>query len=158
MGEKEYLGAQLISHSLAAAGVHADRSGVDTVLASKGLDGLDDYYTVFLPSLVSAMVIPLGLGVWILLHDWISAAGLVLTIPLIPLFMILIGRYTEHRVDEAASGLNKLSHHLLELARGLPVLVGLRRAGMQRKSLDRKSTRLNSSHVAISYAVFCLKK
>src|SRR5699024_12590044 len=37
------------------------------------------------------------------------------------------------------SGLNKLSHHLLELARGLPVLVGLRRAGMQRKSLQRVS-------------------
>src|SRR5699024_931764 len=55
------------------------------------------------------------------------------------LFMILIGRFTEHRVDEAASGLNKLSHHLLELARGLPVLVGLRRAGMQRKSLQRVS-------------------
>lgn len=139
MGEKEYLRAQLIRHRLAAAGAHADRSGEDTVLASKGLDGLDDYYTDFLPSLVSAMVIPLGLGVWILLHDWISAAVLVLTIPLIPLFMILIGRYTEHRVDEAASGLNKLSHHLLELARGLPVLVGLRRAGMQRKSLQQVS-------------------
>ena len=73
--------------------------------------------------MVSALIIPLGLGIWILLHDWVSAAVLVLTIPLIPLFMILIGRYTEHRVDEAAEGLNRLSQHLLELARGLPVLV-----------------------------------
>src|SRR5699024_7910203 len=96
-------------------------------------------YTEFLPALVSALIIPIGLGGWILLHDWISAVILVLTIPLIPLFMILIGRLTEHRVDEVASGLNKLSHHLLELARGLPVLVVLRRAGMQRKSLQRVS-------------------
>lgn len=139
LGEKEQLRAQLVRHRLAAAGAHADRAGEDTVLASKGLDGLDDYYTDFLPSLISALVIPVGLGLWILLHDWISAAVLVLTIPLIPMFMTLIGRFTEHRVDEAADGLNKLSHHLLELARGLPVLVGLRRAGTQRKALQAVS-------------------
>ncbi|NWN89421.1 MAG: thiol reductant ABC exporter subunit CydC [Micrococcaceae bacterium] len=139
LGEKEHLREQLVRHRLAAAGAHAERAGQDTVLASNGLDGLDDYYTDFLPSLVSAIVIPLGLGVWILFHDWVSAAVLVLTIPLIPMFMILIGRFTEHRVDEAASGLNKLSHHLLELARGLPVLIGLRRAGVQRKALQKVS-------------------
>lgn len=139
LGEKEHLRQQLIRHRLAASGAHADRAGEDSILASKGLDGLDDYYTDFLPSLVSALVIPIGLGLWIFFHDWISATVLVLTVPLIPLFMILIGRYTEHRVDEAATGLNKLSHHLLELARGLPVLVGLRRAGMQRKSLQHVS-------------------
>src|SRR5699024_4146198 len=126
LGEKEHLREQLVRHRLAAAGAHADRAGEDTILASKGLDGLDDYYTDFLPALVSAAIIPFGLGIWILVHDWVSAVILVLTIPLIPLFMILIGRFTEHRVDEAAS--------------------------------DRKSTRLNSSHVSISYAVFCLKK
>lgn len=139
LGEKEHLREQLVRHRLAAAGAHAERAGEDTILVSKGLDGLDDYYQDFLPSLVSALVIPLGLGIWILFHDWISAGVLLLTIPLIPLFMILIGRFTEHRVDEAASGLNKLSHHLLELARGLPVLVGLRRAGIQRKSLQQVS-------------------
>ena len=135
LGEKEHLREQLVRHRLAAAGTHADRAGEDTILASKGLDGLDDYYTDFLPSLVAALIIPLGLGIWILLHDWISAAVLVVTIPLIPMFMILIGRFTEHRVDEAATGLHRLSQHLLELARGLPVLVGLRRAGMQRQAL-----------------------
>src|SRR5699024_8110226 len=136
---KEHLRHQLIRHRVAAAGAHTERAGEDTILASKGLDGLDDYYSDFLPSLVSALVVPLGLGIWILLHDWLSAAVLLLTIPLSPMFMILIARYTEHRVDEAATGLNKLSHHLLELARGLPVLVGLRRAGMQRQALQQVS-------------------
>src|SRR6266498_5643243 len=44
-------------------------------------------------------------------------------------------------------------------ARGLPRHVGVRRdhRGVSRRR-DRKSTRLNSSHVRISYAVFCLKK
>lgn len=63
LGEKEHLRDQLVRHRLAAAGAHADRAGEDSILVSQGLDGLDDYYTDFLPSLVSAMVIPLGLGV-----------------------------------------------------------------------------------------------
>ena len=154
LGEKEQLRAQLVQHRLAAAGAHADRAGEDTVLASKGLDGLDDYYTDFLPSLVSALIIPLGLGIWILLHDWISAAVLLLTIPLIPMFMILIGRFTEHRVDEAADGLNRLSQHLLELARGLPVLVGLRRAGTQRKALQDVSERYQRTTMNTLKAAF----
>ena len=45
LGEKEQLREQLVRHRLASAGAHADRAGQDTVLASKGLDGLDDYYT-----------------------------------------------------------------------------------------------------------------
>src|SRR5699024_12078067 len=96
---------QLVRHRLASAGAHADRAGQDTVLASKGLDGLDDYYTEFLPALVSALIIPIGLGGWILRHDWISAVILVLTILLVPVFMILIVRFTDHRFDEAAGGL-----------------------------------------------------
>lgn len=154
LGEKEHLRAQLVRHRLSASGSHADRAGEDTILASKGLDGLDDYYTDFLPALVSAAIIPLGLGIWIFLHDWISAVVLVLTIPLIPMFMILIGRFTEHRVDEAATGLNKLSQHLLELARGLPVLVGLRRAGMQRKALAEVSNRYQRTTMNTLKAAF----
>ena len=61
---------------------------------------------------------------------------IVLTVPLVPLFMVLIGRYTEERVREAQSALARLSGHMLELAKGLPVLVGLGRATAQRKALE----------------------
>src|SRR5471032_3540326 len=46
------------------------------------------------------------------------------------------------------------SCHLLCVSRG----AGRLRAGRRREVLDRKSTRLNSSHITTSYAVFCLKK
>nr|WP_255434778.1 thiol reductant ABC exporter subunit CydC [Auritidibacter ignavus] len=154
LGEKEHLRAQLVTHRLNAAGEHADRAGEDAVLASKGLDGLDKYYTEFLPALLSALVIPVLLGGWILLHDWVSALILVITVPLIPVFMILIGRYTESRVDDATAGLNRLSHHLLELARGLPVLVGLRRAGVQRKSLATVSEKYQRITMSTLRAAF----
>jgi ATP-binding cassette subfamily C protein CydCD len=58
------------------------------------------------------------------------------TIPLIPLFMVLIGMHTRERADAAASSLARLSDHLVELARGLPVLVGLGRVDEQTAALD----------------------
>nr|WP_255459622.1 thiol reductant ABC exporter subunit CydC [Micrococcus sp. TA1] len=145
LGAKEELRHGLVRHRLAAAGAEAGRAGEDSVLAATGLDGLDKYFTQYLPALLTAAVTPLALGGWILTHDWVSALVLVLTIPLIPLFMVLIGRYTEDRVQQAAEGLDRLSHHLLELARGLPVLVGLRRAGTQREALAGVADRYRST-------------
>ena len=95
-------------------------------------------WTATTPSscLVNCAAIPLLLGARILFADWISAVVIVLTVPLVPLFMILIGRYTDDRVREAQSALARLSGHMLELAKGLPVLVGLGRATAQRKALE----------------------
>ncbi|WP_417564528.1 thiol reductant ABC exporter subunit CydC [Microbacterium sp.] len=107
-----------------------------TVLASDGLDDLDDYYTQALPALISAAVIPLLVGMRILGADWLSALVIVLTVPLVPVFMVLIGKHTQHRTSAALDALARLAHHLTELARGLPVLVGLGRVDEQTRSLD----------------------
>jgi ATP-binding cassette subfamily C protein CydCD len=110
--------------------------GGTAVLAADGLDDLDDYYVQTLPALISAVVVPLIVGVRILGADWLSALIIVLTIPLVPLFMILIGKHTQQRTDEALSALTRLADHLTELARGLPVLVGLGRVEEQTRALD----------------------
>ncbi|MFJ5695390.1 thiol reductant ABC exporter subunit CydD [Arthrobacter sp. NPDC093125] len=137
LGVKEELRSQLLEHVL--------RNGVRTsgpadgglaVLATRGLDALDSYYTQFLPALVNCATIPLLLGARILFADWVSAVVVVLTVPLVPLFMVLIGRYTEDRVKDAQAALSRLSAHMLELAKGLPVLVGLGRAVAQRRALE----------------------
>ncbi|MEV4901585.1 thiol reductant ABC exporter subunit CydC [Citricoccus sp. NPDC055426] len=145
LGAKEELRHRMVAHRLAAAGAEADRAGEDSVLAATGLDGLDKYFTQYLPALLTAAIMPLVLGLWILGHDWVSALVLALTLPLIPVFMILIGQHTEDRVEQAAAGLDRLSHHVLELARGLPVLVGLRRAGTQRQALAGVSERYRTT-------------
>lgn len=114
-----------------------DRAGGGTaVLASDALDDLDDYYTQSLPALVSAAVIPLLVGLRILGADWLSALIIVLTVPLVPLFMVLIGKHTQQRTDAALNALTRLADHLTELARGLPVLVGLGRIDEQTRALD----------------------
>lgn len=117
--------------------VDGDRAGGGTaVLAADGLDDLDDYFIQSLPSLIGAVIVPLLVGVRILGADWLSALIIVITVPLVPLFMILIGRHTQQRTDAALSALTRLADHLTELARGLPVLVGLGRVDEQTRALD----------------------
>ena len=106
------------------------------VLTADGLDDLDDYFVQTIPAVVSAAVVPLIVGLRILGADWLSALVIVLTVPLVPLFMILIGKHTQQRTDAALSALTRLADHLTELARGLPVLVGLGRVVDQTRALD----------------------
>ncbi|QDW29509.1 thiol reductant ABC exporter subunit CydD [Arthrobacter sp. KBS0702] len=137
LGVKEELRSRLLERSL-HTGIRAagPADGGLAVLATRGLDALDNYYTQFLPALVNCAAIPLLLGARILFADWISAVVIVLTVPLVPLFMVLIGRFTQDRVRDAQAALSRLSGHMLELAKGLPVLVGLGRATAQRKALE----------------------
>ncbi len=106
-------------------------SGGITALATRGLAPLDDWYGRFLPALSATLVVPVMVGLRILWSDWVSALIIALTLPLVPVFMILIGQETRERVALATDGLQRLANHLAELARGLPVLVGLGRAKAQ---------------------------
>ncbi|MVQ43093.1 thiol reductant ABC exporter subunit CydC [Microbacterium sp. MAH-37] len=113
------------------------RSGGGTaVLAADGLDAVDDYYVQSVPATISAAVVPIIVGLRILGADWVSALVVVLTLPLVPLFMVLIGKHTRERTDAALTALTRLADHLAELARGLPVIVGLGRVPEQTRALD----------------------
>lgn len=129
---KTQLRGRLMRHM---AGGDATGGGA-TVLATEGLDALDDYFGVAIPAMISAVVIPLATGARILGADLISAIVLVITVPLVPIFMALIGMHTRDKVDRATDALTRLGDHLVELARGLPVLVGLGRLEEQLAALD----------------------
>jgi thiol reductant ABC exporter CydD subunit/thiol reductant ABC exporter CydC subunit len=112
-----------------------------TALATTGLDALDDYFTRFLPAMVGAAVtVPLA-GLVILLADWRSAVIVAVTVPLVPLFAALIGRFTEGRVATAADASARLAAHLLELVRALPVLTAFGRAAAQAGAVAAESER-----------------
>jgi ATP-binding cassette subfamily C protein CydCD len=126
------------------AGGGRDVRGTDgslALLATRSLDEIDDYFTAVIPALTAGAVVPLVVGARILWSDWVSALIIVLTLPLVPLFMILIGQYTEERVEDATRALDRLSGHLVELARGVPVLVGLGRLRAQTDALREVSER-----------------
>lgn len=154
LGTKEELRARLMAHRLSGNSAGSTGTGAEGMLASRGLDGLDNYFTAYLPALVSCAVLPALIGLQILLTDWVSALVVALTVPLVPVFMVLIGFHTQDRVELAARGLDRLSNHLLELARGLPVLVGLRRAGAQRRALADVSEQYRKSTMATLRTAF----
>ncbi len=155
LGVKEELRSQLLDRALhTGTRTAGPADGGLAVLATRGLDALDNYYTQFLPALVNCAAIPLLLGARILFADWVSAVVIVLTVPLVPVFMILIGRYTEDRVRDAQAALGRLSGHMLELAKGLPVLVGLGRAAAQRKALEDISEEYRSKTMATLRTAF----
>ncbi|MBK4346839.1 thiol reductant ABC exporter subunit CydC [Lacisediminihabitans sp. G11-30] len=137
LGSKERMRAALADRALQPGTAPASVA----TLATQGLDELEKYYTVYLPALVTAATVPVIIGARILFADWVSALIIVLTVPLIPVFMTLIGMHTQERVAAATTALARLSDHLVELARGLPVLVGLGRAEEQTDALREISDR-----------------
>jgi ATP-binding cassette subfamily C protein CydCD len=138
IGEKQRIRAELATR-FGQDPTTGRNVGAMTTLATGGLDELDKYYTVFLPALVATTTVPLLVGARILFADPLSALVIVLTVPLIPVFMALIGMHTNDRVQAAADAMARMSDHLVELARGLPVLIGLGRVHEQTDALRRIS-------------------
>ncbi|PZA19396.1 thiol reductant ABC exporter subunit CydC, partial [Modestobacter versicolor] len=80
-------------------------------------------------------VVPPVLLVVLGVTDWLSALLVAVTLPLVPLFMALVGLHTRDQTAEAARALDRIAGHVAELVRGLPVLVGLGRAADQLTAL-----------------------
>ncbi|MDQ0378038.1 ATP-binding cassette subfamily C protein CydD/ATP-binding cassette subfamily C protein CydCD [Amycolatopsis thermophila] len=140
-GAKEELRAKVVDRALRLGPEWIARRGPGelTALTTKGLDALDAYFTDYLPALVTAAVVPLGAGAAVLFADWPSAVIIALTVPLLPAFAILVGKYTADRSAAATDALQRMSGHLLELVRALPVLAAFRRAEAQAEAVRRVS-------------------
>lgn len=103
---------------------HRDEAAV---VVTRGLDGLRVYFTGYLPSLFLAAVLTPATAVVIAFYDWKSAAIVTFTLPLIPVFMILIGLATADRSAAALAAMATLQSRLLDLVAGLPTLRALGR-------------------------------
>ncbi|MEU7241064.1 thiol reductant ABC exporter subunit CydD [Streptomyces sparsogenes] len=110
-------------------------TGELTTLATRGVDALDDYFARYLPQLGLAVVVPVAVLARILTADWVSALIIAATLPLIPLFMILIGWATQSRMDRQWRLLSRLSGHFLDVVAGLPTLKVFGRAKAQAASI-----------------------
>ncbi|MFJ6571357.1 thiol reductant ABC exporter subunit CydD [Streptomyces sp. NPDC091292] len=113
------------------------RTGSLVALATRGIDALDDYFSRYLPQLGLAIVVPVAVLARIVTEDWVSAAIIVGTLPLIPVFMVLIGWATQSRMDRQWRLLSRLSGHFLDVVAGLPTLKVFGRAKAQAESIRR---------------------
>ena len=136
-GAKSQIRFSLLKRVLATGGADTpEGTGATAVLLSRGLNALDDYYTKTLTAFVSTAIVPFILWVVVAALDWMSAMVLACTLPLIPVFMILIGKNTRDETAEAQAELHRLSDHILELVRGLPVIIGLGRERAQTRAMN----------------------
>jgi ATP-binding cassette subfamily C protein CydD len=107
----------------------AGRRDDAAILVTRGLDGLRLYFTAYLPALfIAAILTPATVAV-IALYDWRSAVIVLIALPLIPIFMVLIGLTTSERSAAALRAMATLQSRLLDLVAGLPTLRALRRVG-----------------------------
>lgn len=136
-GAKSQIRSSLLKRVLATGGADTpEGTGATAVLLSRGLNALDDYYTKTLTAFVSTAVAPVLLWIVVASLDMMSALVLACTLPLIPVFMILIGKNTRDETAEAQAELHRLSDHILELVRGLPVIIGLGRERAQTRAMN----------------------
>ncbi len=98
------------------------RSGDLATLAVRGVDALDAYYARYLPQVVLAVVVPLTVLVAVFSADLVSGAIMLATLPLVPIFMALVGMETQARTDRQLKSLQLLAGHFLDVVTGLPTL------------------------------------
>jgi thiol reductant ABC exporter, CydD subunit len=132
-GVKSELRGRLLGHlmKLGPGWLHGERTGEVVTLATRGLDALDSYFSRYLPQLVLAALVPAAVLAVVFPADLIAGATILVTLPLIPIFMALIGLATERLTRRQLGALTRLTHHVLEIVAGLPTLRVFNRAKAQ---------------------------
>ncbi|MFF2552920.1 thiol reductant ABC exporter subunit CydD [Nocardia sp. NPDC058058] len=129
-------GAQVVAEletAVLTAGAHLPPRELErrrtelAVVIGNGLSGLRAYLAGYLPALLLSLLVPPIVLTVIVLHDWISGAIILVTLPLIPIFMILIGLLTQGRAQDTLVATTRLSDQLLDLFAGMPTLRALGR-------------------------------
>jgi ATP-binding cassette, subfamily C, bacterial CydD len=135
------------------AALDGSKSGEIAAVAVQGVDALEAYFGRFVPQLVLAVAVPAAVIAWVVPIDLTSAALMLLTLPLVPVFMVLIGRYTERETHARWRALSLLSTHFLDVVRGLPTLRAFNRghaqsAGIAKTSEQYRRTTMRTLRVA----------
>ncbi|MGE0067949.1 MAG: ABC transporter transmembrane domain-containing protein, partial [Solirubrobacterales bacterium] len=115
--------------------LQGERSGELATAAVQGVDALEAYFARYLPQVVLAALAPLFILAWTIPRDWQAAAILAVTAPLIPVFMILIGRLAERSTRRRWRRLSRLGSRFLDLVGGLQTLRAHGRAEAQADSI-----------------------
>jgi ATP-binding cassette subfamily C protein CydD len=121
---KTDLRERLFAHILALGPAYTRRArtGELTAAAVEGIEALDAYYSQYLPQLVVSALVPLSILIFVFPLDPLSGIVLLVTAPLIPFFMILIGKGAEIVTQRQYEILSRLSAHFLDSLQGLTTL------------------------------------
>src|SRR5262249_21776060 len=124
------------------------QAGEITTLATKGLDALDSYFARYLPQVLLSTLVPLAVLVRVTAADWISGLVIAGTLPLIPVFAVLVGWHTKARTQRQWTLLARLSGHFLDVVEGLPTLKVFGRAKAQADIISQVTDEHRSATMA----------
>jgi ATP-binding cassette, subfamily C, bacterial CydD len=148
------LAARTIGLGPAWSGGQGGQSGEVAALATRGLDGLDPYFARYLPQLVLAVAVPVAVLARVAAADWISAVLIATTLPLIPLFAVLVGWHTKARTRRQWRLLATLAGHFLDVVEGLPTLKVFGRAKHQEKVIGEVTSAYRSATMSALRVAF----
>ena len=143
--------ARLRSHPAALDG---GESAEIATAAVSGVDALETTFARYVPQLVLALVVPVAVLSLVASVDAIAAGVMLLTLPLVPLFMWLVGRYTERRARERWRVLALLANHFLDVVRGLPTLRAFNRGQAQAERIVAVSDEYRRASMSTLRAAF----
>ena len=134
--------------ALGPTGLEQGDNGQLTVLVTTGIDALDGYFSRYLPQLFLAVIVPVAIIAVIAGADWISAALIAVTVPLIPVFMGLVGLSTRDRTAARMRSMQRLAGHFLDVVAGLPTLKVFGRAKAQARAIAEVTDRYRTTTLA----------
>ena len=134
--------------ALGPAGLDRQDRGRLSVLATTGIDALDGYFSRYLPQLFLAVIVPVTIIGVVAGADPISAVLIAVTVPLIPVFMGLVGLTTRDRTAARMRSLQRLARHFLDVVEGLPTLKVFGRAKAQAQAIADVTNRYRTTTMA----------
>jgi ATP-binding cassette subfamily C protein CydCD len=130
------------------------QTGEQTAILTEGIEALEAYFAEYLPQLFVSALIPLIILVVILPADPISGLVLLLTAPLMPLFMILIGRSAERLTQRQFNQLSRMSGFFLDILQGLTTLKQLGQSKYQARNIARVSDQFRETTMSVLRVAF----
>ncbi|NTV66382.1 MAG: thiol reductant ABC exporter subunit CydD [Chlorobaculum sp.] len=146
-----------LSGTIAALGPSFARSAqsgriVTTLL--KGVESVDAWFSQYIPQLFLSLIVPVVILVAIFPADWLSGLILVLTAPLIPVFMILIGKRASAATEKQWNTMSRMSGHFLDMLQGLSTLKLFAQAKARRDGIEEASENFRHSTMQVLKIAF----
>ncbi len=153
---KSSLRKRLMSHIVSLGPVYArgERTGELVTIVVDGIESLEEYFSKYLPQLLLAVGIPLLILGFVFPLDWRSGIILLLTGPLIPVFMILIGKLAEKKSLHQFQSLSWMSAHFLDVLQGMTTLKVFGRAKDQTRVIARVSDSFRKATLSVLRIAF----
>jgi len=153
---KQALRRRLVAHLLKLGPAYTGqaRSGELALTASDGIEALDSYFRDYLPALFTFLLVPLVILLFVLPVDLLTFGVLLVTAPLIPIFMVLIGQMAGALAQNRYAQLGQLSAHFLDVMQGLTTLKLFNRSKAQIQIIARITDQYRQSTLAVLRVAF----